>query len=323
MNLPALPVFALTLGIFVLPLSCAKPVPAPVKPAPDNPDAPDAPDNPAELSRRNLFALLRAGENPLWFEFSGQGPRLIGSPGEAETVPFIPWPFARHVRAILSLEGELFFAVNRDSLLAASTRGIRDGPVSGAPGAETRAGTDVALYRIPGDLYWQSYTVAALFPYGGRPALLFSRDDNFSEPAAEPPEPPVLAPAEDFSGFAALDIPALADIPFAEGWEADLLRPGVDGCWYYRGLRRVNGGREIRYFRTRDLSQRGEGISAGAFRASQSPAEAGAHEFLPILPEGFVYTGLAWLGDTLFASWEEQEDYNIGAAGFMALKPAR
>jgi hypothetical protein len=272
--------------------------------------------------------MLRAGENPLWFEFSDQGPRLIDSPGEAEAIPFVPWPLARHVREILSLEGEVFFAVNRDGLLAASVRGIPDEAASGAVNADGRPESDVALYRIPGDLYWQTYTIAALFPYQGRPALLFYRDDHFSDPAEKLPEPPVLGPAEDFSGFTGLDIPALGDIPFAEGWEADLLRPGTDGYWYYRGLRRVKDGRELRYFRTGDLSQRGEGINVEVFRNSQAPVEAGTGElsggdgrFLPVLPEGFVYTGFAWAGDTLLASWEEQEDYNIGAAGFMAVRP--
>jgi hypothetical protein len=41
---------------------------------------------------------------------------------------------------------------------------------------------------------------------------------------------------------------------------------------------------------------------------------------LPSLPEGFVYTGAGADGNTLFASWEEQRDYNIGAAGFMAIR---
>jgi hypothetical protein len=40
---------------------------------------------------------------------------------------------------------------------------------------------------------------------------------------------------------------------------------------------------------------------------------------LPPLPEGFVYTGIGLAGDTVFASWEEQDGYSIGAAGFMAL----
>jgi len=35
------------------------------------------------------------------------------------------------------------------------------------------------------------------------------------------------------------------------------------------------------------------------------------------LPEGFVYTGIAVLGNVLAASWEEQQEAGIGAAGFM------
>jgi hypothetical protein len=302
----------LALLLLVLPLSCGKSSRQAV--TGDDPKGVPAEivSPPPDDSRRNLFALLRTGEHPLWFEFSGQGPRLIDSPGEAEAVPFVPWPLARHVRDILSWEGEVFFAVNRDGLLAALPR---EEPGGAAPAV------DIALYRIPGDAYWQDYTIAALFPYDGRPALLFYRDDRFAEPVAAPPEPPVLCPQEDFSGFTGLKVPALEeDIPFAQGWEADLLRPGADGRWYYRGVRRTDEGRDVRYFRTGDLSRKGEGISAGIYRDSQAPVETGEH-VLPVLPEGFVFTGFAWLGDTLFASWEEQEDYNIGAAGFMALRP--
>jgi hypothetical protein len=319
----------LALALIILPLSCRKPAPEPL-----SGDIPVEAARSSGDSRLNLFALLQTGENPLWFEFSSQGPRLINSPGEAEAVPFVPWPLARHVREILSLEGELFFAVNRDGLLVVSAGDVWEGTVSGPANGEARP--DAALYRIPGDLYWHTYTIAALFPYRNRPALLFYREDRFSDPAANPPEPPVLSPAEDLSGFVPLRIPALEDIPFAEGWEADLLRPGVDSYWYYRGLRRINGGREVRYFRTGDLSQRGEEISVERFRASQAPVQAPTEamaetttederdgQLLPVLPEGFAYTGFAWAGDTLFASWEEQKDYNIGAAGFMAIKPAK
>jgi hypothetical protein len=41
---------------------------------------------------------------------------------------------------------------------------------------------------------------------------------------------------------------------------------------------------------------------------------------LPALPEDFVYTGVGMIANTVFASWEEQEGYSIGAAGFMAIK---
>jgi hypothetical protein len=44
------------------------------------------------------------------------------------------------------------------------------------------------------------------------------------------------------------------------------------------------------------------------------------HFSLPPLPEGFVYTGIGLCGDTVFASWEEQDEYSIGAAGFMVIK---
>jgi len=44
------------------------------------------------------------------------------------------------------------------------------------------------------------------------------------------------------------------------------------------------------------------------------------HFNLPPLPEGFCYTGIGMCGDTIFASWEEQDEYSIGAAGFMVIK---
>ena len=40
---------------------------------------------------------------------------------------------------------------------------------------------------------------------------------------------------------------------------------------------------------------------------------------LPALPEGFVYTGLALIGKILAATWEEQQEAGIGAAGFMVI----
>ncbi|MDR2069821.1 MAG: hypothetical protein LBP81_00170, partial [Treponema sp.] len=40
---------------------------------------------------------------------------------------------------------------------------------------------------------------------------------------------------------------------------------------------------------------------------------------LPVLPEGFAYTRIGFAGPVLIVSWEEQQDWHIGAAGFMAL----
>ena len=55
----------------------------------------------------------------------------------------------------------------------------------------------------------------------------------------------------------------------------------------------------------------------GLYSAGNKPGVFSLH--LPFLPEGFVYTGIAALGEVLVASWEEQQEAGIGAAGFMAM----
>jgi hypothetical protein len=288
-----------------------------------------------------LIAVLRPGINPLWFDASGRtaeaagtaadegagagplagGLRLIDSPAEAALAPFIPWPLAPHAAALLVHRELVYLALNRNSLLAFL-------PVEGG---------GLELYRFAGTDYWECYTVGNLFLHDDKPALFFYRDDVFAEPSAPPPDPPVLAlfpcppaggtgaagtpdPAAFDGSLGPLEIPALAGIPLAEGWEADILRPGADGLWYYRAVRRRNGGREARYFRVSDLSRQGEEIGPGLYRNSQR-GEAAEPDVsgLPPLPEDFFYTHVVRRGNLIIASWEEQQDYNIGAAGFMVV----
>jgi hypothetical protein len=193
-------------------------------------------------------------------------------------------------------------------------------------------GGDLGLYRFAATAYWESYTVGNLFLYEDAPALFFYRDDNFAEPPAPPPLPPVLAlaPPEAALGpgsaaLVPLTIPALAGP--AAGWELDILRQGRDSLWYYRELRRVDGGREFRYFRSPTLSRPGEEVAVQTYRDAQAPvepvagtADAGQGDALPPLPETFVYTHVNRLGDLVVAAWEEQKDYSIGAAGFMVIR---
>lgn len=56
----------------------------------------------------------------------------------------------------------------------------------------------------------------------------------------------------------------------------------------------------------------GRGILAG-------PSPATETFTLPYLPQGFVYTRIGFAGPVLIASWEEQQDWRIGAAGFMVI----
>ena len=56
------------------------------------------------------------------------------------------------------------------------------------------------------------------------------------------------------------------------------------------------------------------------FRTAATETEEYFPLALPQLPENFAYTGIALCGQTIVAVWEEQEEYNIGAAGFMVLR---
>lgn len=351
----------------------------------------------------NLFAVLKTGESPLWFELGEAGPRLISGPEQAELSPFTPWPLARHIRGILAREDELVLGVNREGLLL-----LR--PWEGT-GDEARG---LGLYRIADSSDWENYTLGSLFFYREKAAALLYRDDRFADLRAPSPSPAVRALKDDLTGFEGLEIPTLGIISAAEDWEADALRLGNDGLWYYRGIHRRPEGQDIRYYRTTDLGRAGEEVSVGAFRSSAqvemrsaappllrqvlekaanlggagisalSPDFAGPRNFaagssaaaygteengallfgfyreaeadpitgatvgaiagptalavfpdgrgiraagqggiqtfsLPPLPEDFVYTGIGLVGNTILAAWEEQREWNIGAAGFMVI----
>jgi len=69
------------------------------------------------------------------------------------------------------------------------------------------------------------------------------------------------------------------------------------------------------------IDLRGRGLfSAGEAAAPDTAAKGFTPLALPALPENFVYTGIALSGQTIVAVWEEQEEYSIGAAGFMVLR---
>jgi hypothetical protein len=41
---------------------------------------------------------------------------------------------------------------------------------------------------------------------------------------------------------------------------------------------------------------------------------------LPSLPEGFVYTRIGVTSAVVIAAWEEQESWQVGAAGFLVIR---
>jgi hypothetical protein len=60
----------------------------------------------------------------------------------------------------------------------------------------------------------------------------------------------------------------------------------------------------------------GRGVRA----AGEDSAPRAGPFSLPPLPEGFVYTRISLVEGVVVAAWEEQEGWNIGAAGFLVIK---
>jgi hypothetical protein len=334
------------------------------------------------------LAVLQAGEFPLWFQFTVNGPVLIETIEDASfSAALVPWPLAPHVRFMLARGEDLLMAVNRDGFLSLSPR----------------EGGRVGLYRFFGGEFWRQYTVGAFFLFNEQPAALLYSDDRFFDSDAPPPSPRMWT----FDQYAAspkpIALPLLDAFAPQDGWDIDVLRRGGDGLWYFRAIKKAPAQLElrpeIRLLRS-DLVREGEQVSLGVFQNAALPeqlsaapgplrdmvaaafAESGSglgavvspefqttrvfatdrektaissfysanrpedtfllattpqgnalyaqtgtdvirHFSLPPLPEGFCYTGIGMCGDTIFASWEEQDEYSIGAAGFMVIRFVR
>ena len=335
------------------------------------------------------LARLRAGENPIWFEFGPDGPYLIESAAAASLAPYVPWPHARYVTAMAIWNGFLVMAVNRDGFLIFG------------PAGESPEAAELLLYRSASGGIWDPYTTESFFIWEGKPAVLIYRNDFFGELAAQTPAPQVYALDSTSPVPVGVYVPALEIFPAGGSWETELLRRGPDGFWYYRMKEKAQGRNATAYFRTDDLNVEGRKISFGEWMNSDrgedtenipgnlavllervlvlfpgikgqlktvSPDFEGQRVFtagvsaiaentaliyaycqdapeplalailpdgmgfilsgdereavpfsLPDMPEGFVYTGAAVLGNVLIAPWEEQREAGVGAAGFMVM----
>ena len=252
------------------------------------------------------LALIETGEHPLWFELGVNGPALIESPFHATLTPLTPWPHARFVVEIIPWERYLVMAVNLDGFFVLG------------PASAYNAGTRAVLYRVTDSEFWANYTVGAVFIWRDQPAALLYRHDFFTGLHPYSPQPQVFVLNNSSPVPLGAEVPALR--PPGEGWEAETLSRGTSGYWYFR-MRQKGGPRnQSAYFRARDLEGEGERISQSQWRASAFAHSRESPEvlaMLPALPEGFAYTGVAFLGEIVLATWEEQQGAGIGAAGFM------
>jgi len=333
------------------------------------------------------MAVLQAGEFPLWFQFTEEGPTLIETIEAARySAALIPWPHALHARFILAQGGDLLMAVNNDGFIRLSPWGLP----GGAGG--------IGLYRVPGGEPWRQYTLGAfvLPKPNENPVALLYLNEWFLYLDIPPPSPRLWSFGLHSAVPHAVSLPSLDAFAPEDGWNLDSLLMGGSGRWYFRVARRGEAGQELLILRSESLEQEGERVSFGEFQNAARPeplssappllremlaaafAESGsasanvvspefqsirhfagpgegtqAHAFfspgafllatcpegnglyveagslslrsfsLPPLPEGFLYTGIGMVGDTVFASWEEQVGFSIGAAGFMALRPGQ
>ena len=257
-------------------------------------------------------AILKAGEYPLWFQLTQDGPVHIEAIEDAMyTSALIPWPYALHINFLQEAGGELVMIVNRDGFLKLSPH-IIDNNIH-------EESSDLALFRFSGGDFFRQYTAGGFTFYEDNPVVFLYLDTRFINSELLQPRPRTWTFNMDSNDVFPVIIPALQFISEDDGWGIDTLRFGTDGLIYYRAVRRNNQRTETRMFRTPDLSQSGDEISSGVFLNSTPRSIDIFHPSLPPLPEGFFYTGIVNIGDNLFASWEEQTDYSIGAAGFILI----
>jgi hypothetical protein len=254
------------------------------------------------------FAIVRGGEYPVWFQLTDRGPVHIEAVEDSFfTCALIPWPLALHVRFYEINNNELFLAVNRDGFIKFTVNDDNSG--------------SLALYRFSGENF-QQYTAGGFIFYDDNPAALLYLDDRFLDSGAPVPSPRTWTFSIKSNTPFPVNIPALELFPAEDGWNIDTLRLSGDGYYYYRVINWLSEQPQIRMLRSLNLAQGGNDVSLEAFQNSASPEpETWQHSSFPHLPENFFYTGYIWLAKNLIGFWEEQQDYNIGAAGFIIIKP--
>jgi hypothetical protein len=261
-------------------------------------------------------ALVQTGAVPLWVEFDGKNLNPLSSPEAAALKLFVPWTVAEHVTGIVRWGAYLAIAVNRGGVWL--VKEAADGLFQ--------------LYLLRETQVTPLYTMLEAFNFQGKPAFLLYRDDFFVEHDIPPPLVRAFTVKDDISGLEAVEIPAFSGFSGAEGWDIeDFFTAGGssgDSSSYFKAVKKGVEAEKISYIRTENLSVKGEEITFGAYMSAAMEAAGGSDTAspplelpagLPALPENFVYTAYSRIAGINVVSWEERENWNIGAAGLLFL----
>jgi len=265
------------------------------------------------------MAVLQAGEFPLWFQFTEEGPALIETIEAAQySAALIPWPHAPHAIFTLARGGELLMAVNGYGFIRLSPWPARAG--SGAGDGASAGG--VGLHRIPGGELWRQYTVGAFVMHdpGAPPAALLYRNDWFLYQDLPPPSPRLWTFDESLAAPLALSLPSLDAFAPEEGWNLDVLRMGGSGYWYFRAANPGAARPEIRMLRTSSLQREGSGVSLGEFHAAARPEALSAAPPLlrEMLAAAFAESG-AGSASVVSPAFQTERSFASGGGGRGAL----
>jgi hypothetical protein len=192
-------------------------------------------------------------------------------------------------------------------------------------------GWDVDALNLSPDGYWY---YRGILKSGSRPEIAYRKTRDLSQrgAAVSITEFQNSALPEPLSSAPALLRPVLESI-FASGNSTGGAGTALVVSPDFSGPRRFSSGNEAEYealvFYREGRAADAEGAAENAMVFAALPGGRGIYAEngetfrpfdLPSLPEGFVYTGVGLAGDAVFAAWEEQRDWNIGASGFMVVK---
>lgn len=277
-------------------------------------------------ANRDGFVGIVARKDGAAAIYRAADPEVCGPYSIASVFSLNGVPAALLYRDRFFIEPEVGPAVpNVVTLVAGNPRPVRTelGALAAFTGAD---GWDVESIDRAADGNWHFRAVRAAAGGGGETAYLVS---GSLQSAASPStasafrnarEPRSLQGAEPVLRRALSDAAQL--VSGGNVAVATALSPGQEGVAYYllsKSGKTAADSDIARAWACSDGARAYVAFSDGRLTAAIGRDGPVLRSRLPVLPEGYAYTGLASTGNLLVAAWEEQDGWAVGAAGFVII----